>query len=329
MAKAFEDIGKESVEFITKGYPNSGTFKVACETKTPNGVGLKATATRSFDSKGEKIGAELEPKFDWQQHNIELSGKLATGGDFEGGVTFNDIATKGAKVSFTGFQSDGSGSAAKAVASYKNEQATAKAGVKFPFRDNTHVNWNGEVTVRHENIHAGADVRFDQAVPAANPEGEQPKDRFLYNFKAAYVTSEFQAMAHAEDQVNKEKTTLSKYPVYHLLNFNFLYAVTSAIKFGFGASVERNNARGVELSAGGEYKVDKDTVVKGKFSVVQAAKPDDREFRIGLAAKQNLSERVNVTVGADVNARALLGAPGGASLGATKPHSFGFEVKFQ
>jgi len=232
-------------------------------------------------------------------------------------------------VGFTGFQSDGSGTAVKATGSYKHEQATVKAGVKYPFKDNTHVNWNGEFTLRHEDVHAGADIRFDQAVPAASPEGEQPKDRFLYNFKAAYVTPDFQAMAHAEDQVNKEKTTVAKFPVFHLLNFNFLYAVTSAIKFGFGASVERNNARGVELSTGGEYKVDKDTVVKGKFSVVQAPKPEDREFRIGVAAKQNLTERVNVTVGADINARALLGAPGAASLGTTKPHSFGFEVKFQ
>jgi len=108
-----------------------------------------------------------------------------------------------------------------------------------------------------------------------------------------------------------------------------LYTVSNAIKFAFGVSVERHNLKGTEVSAGGEYKVDKDTVVKGKFTVVQAAAPEDREFRLGLAAKQNVTERVNVTVGADVNARALLGAPGKASLGSTKPHSFGFEVKFQ
>jgi len=107
-----------------------------------------------------------------------------------------------------------------------------------------------------------------------------------------------------------------------------LYTLSSALKFAFSASVERNNLKGTEVSAGGEYKVDKDTVCKGKFTVVQAPNPDDREFRLGLAVKQNVTERVNVTVGADINARALLGAPGKVSLGSTKPHSFGFEVKF-
>jgi len=325
MAKAFEDLGKESIEFITKGYPNNGSFKVSTETKTPNGVALKATAIRSFDSKGEKISAEAEPKFEWKKHDVELSGKLATGGDFEGGLTFNDIVG-GAKVSFTGFQSDTNGNAVKAAASYKHEQVTGKVGVKFPFKDNTYVNWNGEATLHHENVHAGFDIRYDQAVPSSKAEGEQPKDRLLYNLKAAHITPEFQALVFAEDQVNKDKVTSAKTPILHLLNFNFLYTVSSLVKFGFGTVVERNNVRGAELNAGGEYKVDKDTVVKGKFSVVQAPKPEDRDFRVAIAAKQNITEHVNVTVGADINVRDLLVAPGGLG---TKPHSFGFDVKFQ
>jgi len=92
--------------------------------------------------------------------------------------------------------------------------------------------------------------------------------------------------------------------------------------------VERNNVKGTEGSAAVEYKVDKDTVLKTKVTIVNAPNADDRELRFGVACKQNVSERVNVTVGADINARALLGAPGKSNLGTTKPHSFGFEVKF-
>jgi len=140
-----------------------------------------------------------------------------------------------------------------------------------------------------------------------------------------------QGIISAESQINRDKNTVAKTPIFHLFNFNFLYTVSSAIRVAFGATVERNNAKGVELSAAGEYKVDKDTVLKGKFSVVNADKADDREFRLGFAGKQNLSERVNVTVGADINARALLGTSGAPAgfPGTTKPHSFGFEVKFQ
>jgi len=235
------------------------------------------------------------------------------------------LGAKGAKVAITGFQSDANGTAVKASGSYKHDQATVKGSVKLPFKDNTHVNWTGEVTVRKDDWHAGTDVRFDQAVPGTG--SDVPSNRVLLNFKAGYVTPAFQATVFAEDQLNKDKESSAKFPVLHLLNFNFLYSLSDAVKFGFGATVERNNARGVEVSAGGEYKVDKDTSLKGKFTVVQTPKPDDREFRVGLSAKQNLSNNVNVTVGADLNARAILGTPG--SLGTSKPHSFGFEVKFQ
>jgi len=328
MAKAYEDIGKEAIEFITKGFPNSGTFKVSTETKTPNGVSVKSTATRSFDFKEkdvveEKLSGEIEPKFEWKEHDLELSGKLATGGDFEGGVTFNNLLVSGGKVSFTGIQSDKDGAAVKANVAYKNPQVSVKAGTKFPFKTATHVNYNGEVTLCHEKFFVGTDVRYDQAVRGEVAEDKQPKDRQLYNVRGGYIENDLQFIAALENQLHKDKKT-----VLQLFNLNFLYSISNSLKFGFGFSVERNNVKGTEGSAAVEYKADKDTVFKTKFAIVNAPNADDREFRFGVACKQNVSERVNVTVGADINARALLGAPGKSNLGTTKPHSFGFEVKF-
>jgi len=328
MAKSYEDIGKEAIEFITKGFPNSGTFKFAAETKTPNGVTVKATGTRSFDIKDkdnvvEKIAGELEPKFEWKEHDLELTGKLATQGEFEGGVTFNNLAINGAKLSFTGIQSDSDGGAVKSSINYKHSQVAVKAGVKYPFKTSTHINWNGELTVKaHEKIYAGASALYDQAVKGEGV-GDHPSDRKLYNVKAGYIDTYQQAIVSFENQLAKDKKT-----IYELFNFFYSYTLSSAIKFAVGATVERKNLKGTELHVAGEYKVDKDTVVKGKVSVIQAAKPEDKEFRVAIATKQNVTERVNVTVGADINARALLGAPGKIQ-SSGKPHSFGFEVKFQ
>jgi len=338
MAKPYEDIGKDAVEFITRGFPNSGTFKISTETKTPNGVSLKANATRSFEySKGaytEKLASELEPRWEWKELlNLEFSGKLNVAGDFEGGVAASDLGTKGTKLALTGFQSDKDGAALKGQASFKNSQVTAKTGAKFPFKENTHVNCNGEFTFRHDNIHVGTDIRYDHAVNAHAEEGaakakDALENRMLLNFKAGYLTDQIQVVVSAEDQINRDKATSAKTPVYHFLNFNVLYALSSAVKAGFGLTLERTQAKGAEIHAGGEYKVDRDTVLKGKFGVVNADKEDDREFRISLAAKQNITERMNVTMGCDVNARAIPTGKGGFP-GATKPHSFGFEIKFQ
>jgi len=331
MAKSYEDIAKESSEFITKGFPNSGVFKLSTESKTPNGVTIKASATRSFDFKDkdvveEKLSAEIEPKIEFKEEGIEVNGKLTTGGEFEGGVSFVDIGTHGTKVSFSGIQSDKDGSAVKGSVAYKHPQVTVKVGAKVPLKQNTHVNYNAEATFKHENFHVGADVRFDQAVRGEAVEVHQLHDRALYNVRGGYLSDSQHFVLSVENQLHRDKKT-----ILNLFAVNYLYFVSYLVRFGFAASVERNNLRGTEVAVGGEYKVDKDTTLRGKFTVVQAIKEEDREFRVGLAAKQNLSDRVNVTVGADINARALLGAPNHhkLNLGTTKPHSFGFEVKFQ
>jgi len=300
-------------------------------------VSLKANAARSLEHKKgaytEKLTSEFEPKWEWKEHNAEFSGKASVAGDFEGGISLSDVATAGTKVSVTGYQSDKDGMAVKGQLAFKNSQFSAKGGAKFPFKPNSHMNCNGELTFRHDNIHAGADIRYDKAIVAVPAEGaEKPKplaDRLLYNVKLGYLTDQLQVVAFVEDQMNKEPNAAT--PIFHTFNMNFLYTLTSAIKLGFGFSVERNNEKPVEISAAGEYKVDKDTSLKGKFSVVNAKVADDREFRLGLALKQNVTERVNVTVGADLNTRAILGTPGNpaSAPGSTKPHSFGFEVKFQ
>jgi len=340
MSKAYEDIGKDAVEFITKGFPNGGTFKCAVETKTPNGVSLKANAARSLEHKKgaytEKLTSEFEPKWEWKENNAEFSGKASVAGDFEGGISISDVATAGTKVSVTGYQSDKDGMAVKGQLAFKNNQISAKGGAKFPLKPNSHMNCNGELTFRHDNIYAGADIRYDKAMVAATADttGEKPKplaDRLLYNVKLGYLTDQLQVVAFVEDQLNKEPGATT--PIFHTFNMNFLYTLTAAIKLGFGFSVERNNEKPVEISAAGEYKLDRDTSLKGKFSMVAAKNADDKEFRLGLAMKQNVTERVNVTVGADLNTRAILGqgTPGtaGSAPGSTKPHSFGFEVKFQ
>jgi len=226
MAKAYEDIGKEAIEFITKGFPNSGTFKVSTETKTPNGVSVKATATRSFDFKEkdvveEKLSGENEPKFEWKEHDLELSGKLATGGDFEGGVTFNNLVVSGGKVSFTGIQSDKDGAAVKANLAYKHPQVSVKAGTKFPFKTAAHVNYNAEVTICHEKFFAGTDLRYDQAVRGEVAEDKQPKDRQLYNVRGGYIDSDLQFIVAFENQLHKDKKNSFTTFQRELLIFHF------------------------------------------------------------------------------------------------------------
>jgi hypothetical protein len=166
MAKTYEDIGKDASEFITKGFPNAGTFKAIAEIKTPNGVTVKSTGTRSFDFKDntveEKVSAEVEPKI--KCDDVEVSGKISTAGEYEGGVTYENLFTKGAKASVTAAQSEKDGNSIKGSASFKNDDFSVKAGIKYPFKQPTHANWTGEVTYRHEKMFGGVALAYDQAM---------------------------------------------------------------------------------------------------------------------------------------------------------------------
>jgi len=296
---------------------------------------VTSTGSRSFETKDgateEKLSGTVEPKFEWKEQNTEFTGKLSTLGEFEAGASIKDLVIKGSKLSFTGLQSDKDGAALKGSVAFKNDFISTKAGVKYPFKVKTHVNWNGEVVFRYpENLYWGADLRYDSAVrgPAETAEADQPKDQFFWNAKAGVVLESNQFHIGFENLANKDKKTNKANPVLSTFNVGFFQAVNESIKVAFGFSAELKNVKGIEFNAGSEYKVDKDTSLKGKFGFVGAKDAADREFRLGLGVKQTVSEHAVVTVGADVNARSLLGGPN-VNLGSTKPHSFGFEVKFQ
>jgi len=184
---------------------------------------------------------------------------------------------------------------------------------------------SGEATYCHENLHAGVQVLYDRAI--VKSEKGQP-DKLLYNLKGGYIAKDQQLAASVEQEPNKDNKSSVNIPVLNIFSLQYLYTLTDTLKFGFGASVEKHSARGPEIHTATEYKVDKDTVIKSKFSFVNSSVADDRDFRVAVGLKQNVTERVNVTVGADLNARAILGT-GKSTLGTTKPHSFGFDVKFQ
>jgi predicted porin len=326
MAKTYEDIGKDATEFISKGFPNSGSFKITTETKAPHGVSIKTTGERTFvyidkDNFDEKLSAVVEPKL--RQDVYELSAKLSTANNFEGALSVENLGTPGTKVSATAIQSDDKGPAAKGNASFKNDLVHVKGGVEYPFTG-THVKLAGEISVRHDQVHIGVDAKYDKA----HQPSETSKDKLALGLKGGYVSKEQQLVVSFENQPNSDKKTSKTIPHWNIFGLSYLHSLSEYLRFGFGIAVEQQNNKPTEVHVATEYKVDKELTLKKKISFVAAKDAENRELRVVVAAKQNLNERVSVTVGADINARAVLGTHG-KSISGTKPHSFGFEVKFQ
>jgi len=146
MSKHFSDVGKDAREFISDDFPSDGTVKFTTQSKTSDGVTAKATMRRYVKAGREQIDAVIEPKYEWKEKNVELSGKFATTNDFTASVIVKELV-KGSKVEVSGTSNEKTASS-KLVLSQKQDKVAAKITVTVPLelsptiKKNTHqVSW--------------------------------------------------------------------------------------------------------------------------------------------------------------------------------------------
>jgi len=108
-----------------------------------------------------------------------------------------------------------------------------------------------------------------------------------------------------------------------LWGLSFFHKVSEGAKWSLDFDADQAWVRGPIASVGGEYKLDDATTVKGKWAIKLTEQSKQSELRVGLSARQKVSQFVTLTVGTDLNVRSLLGD----SIG--EPHSFGAEIKLQ
>jgi len=305
MATFYDDLSKNADDLITKGFPAEGSFKVSAETKADNGVSLTTTGKRFFKADAEIVEALFEPKWTWAAHNVEFTGKFSTQSEYETGVSVKDLGSKGSKVSVTGNQG-AKGWSVKPGAEFKNDMVAAKAVVTVP-DDRTVKPVNVELsgvaayeksyTIGGKVIYATGYTKGSTAVEPA----------VSWGVRAAYVQPLWAAVFGVAHAAGSEK-----------VGGTYYQKVTDSTTVASTFEVDRLSKESPGASVAGEYKYASDTTFKGKFGVTPT-----KDFRLGAALQQNWTSAATVTIGADLNALALLGTNKGAA------HSFGFEVKLK
>jgi len=304
MATFYDDLGKSADDLINKGFPAEGSFKVSTETKTSNGVTLVTTGRRFFKAGVENVEALFEPKFTWAEKNVELTGKLSTGSEYEVGVAVKDLGTKGSKVSLTGNQNK-AGVSAKGGLDFKNENVAVKTAVTAPddFTGKP-VNVEASAVAAYENVNVGGKVN----VATAHTKGDkETATAIFWNLKAGFLQPLWQAVGWFNNANNS-----------NVVGASFYQEVTPAVKVGTTFGVDRLKDPSPAASVTGEYKYAADTVLKSKLGVNTA-----KDLRVALALQQNWTTSSTVTIGADLNALQLLGTNKGDA------HSFGVEIKLK
>jgi len=300
MSKAFSDLGKDCDDLINGGFPAQGSAKLVIEAPTTSTASsIKVTIKR--DNK-DVVEATVEPKHEWKAKNIEFTGRAVTTKEYEAGLSVKDIGYPGTKVSITNLFSRGVG-VLKGSTAFKNKTFNTKLGIAYPLDKPPKA--AGEVVFNYPSpIHFGVYGEYDTA-------------KHLFNWSAAitYVTAVYQGhlfFKNRRHSSNEEDI---------LFGVGWLQELSSNWKFAVNFVVS-NNREAAEPTCviASEGKIDVDTTLKGKIAVKAAKKTTD--CRVGLALKQKINSHLTVTIGSDLNARALLnqGLEG-------EGHSLGFEIK--
>jgi len=311
MSKHIGDIGKDAKDLITQDFPADGTVKLITQSKTPNGLTVKATLNRWFkkEKSGQKeiISAVIEPKYEWKERNIEFNGKLQTTNDFSAGFSLKDAAVKGTKIELTGANSDRDGTTVQVVGSYKTDTVATKINFSYPLspkQEKTPVKLNGELVIQYPtSFFLGSTVAFDlDSINTWKGEGV-----------VGYSQDDWQLTARGTHD-HKEDSTI--------FGVSFFHKISDVARWALSFDADQAWTRGPICAVAADYKLDKATTLKGKWSV-KAETSKQPEMRLGLTAKQQITPFFTASLGADLNLRNLLGESIGDA------HSFGLELKLQ
>jgi len=303
MAKFYEDIGLDSSDLLSKGYPVAGVVKFTSETKTADGITLVATGRRFLKDKAAAVEIGFEPKFEWAARNVELSANVNTSAEYSATAALKDVGTKGTKVSGTA-SSGAKGVSCKTAISLKNNNVAVKTSATYTLGDKPLVLDASLVGAYEKKFFAGVSGNYASAV------GDKPA-QFLWGTKIGVEQGDLQSNVFA----NRTDKNL-------LVGVGWFQKISDALRIGANITADAKQVAGPAGTIGSEYKFDSLSSLKLKAGVqthTDGSKPFEARFGVGL--KQALSANFTSTLGADVNVRQLMGTNAGPD------HSFGLEVK--
>jgi len=233
---------------------------------------------------------------------LELCGKITSTREFSGTVARKDIVGAGSKLELTVNSHPDTLTGVLGLI-YKTDKFASRGKISYPIiAKKTQVKFNVDSVFKSSNLNVG----FGAAIttdPTTNPVVEL-NGAFGYEEKNSQFSARVNHTLHTE--------------VVHF-GLSFFRILNSLSKWAVDLSSD-NTFEKVNVSTGGDYKVDPFTTLKGKL-VLRRHKNTD--IRTALSLKQIWAPHVTAVFATDLNTRAFIGDDGG------EPHSFGVEIKFE
>jgi len=304
MAKHLEDIGKDAKDLLTQDFPNEGSVKFTTQSRTSENVTVKSSFSRVVKRDKvvrEIVGAAFEDKWELPAHNLEFNAKISSNRDLSGSVAVKDWVGLGSKIELNVAQNPDGVSATPQLI-FKNNNVALKGKVIYPISGkSTHIKLFAEAGFVASNIYAGLGtaVTLENSGAAVLLEGVGS-----YYYKNHQITARVNHALHG---------------ALVGLGITYYQTCSSICKFAIDTAADTSFDK-FGVVAGGEYKVDKFTTVKGKVGYKQYKNIPD--VRVSLALKQQISPSITAIFGSDLNGFSFAGVEGG------EPHTFGLELKY-
>lgn len=330
----FADLGKDSKDLLELGFPANGSVKVSHEITPLKGLVAKSSlsndtygpASESAKPKGVNATFEDNFKFNLGPVPVAFKGKAESSNVLlEGSFAFSDLITPGTEIKPW---------AKRAQNGEDKTQFDISGGVQLGYANDL-VNLSLKTTTPKDFSKHQAD--FTAVL-------QYPKGLY-WGFNAKYT---HEAAKKPEGEVAAvEKPVaptgdVAKKPAYelggkiHLVKDDFTFTVgletppkkgaEQTLTFTWGQTLPSakvatsfvipREKKAPSAIVAYESKWDASTTVKSKLTV-------SKDSRLNLAYTQAVGPFVTATLGADLNANALIGVAGG------EPNAFGFELKLK
>jgi len=272
----FKDLNKRTSDLLTKEFPSEkAENKVEWKGETSNNVSLETSLVQKSD--GSIIGTFI-PKYKYKEWGTTLTAELKTTKDFKAEAAIEDQFVPGLKTTLTG-ESKGEDLFSTFAVEYKHELATVTASADYGQTAGSTLKATAVVGSQGFSVGGSAEYFVGSSSDSSLKE---------LHTVLGYSTDEFDLSAFGKLQNEKEA---------NILGATYYQKVNSDLAVGTEISFDTANADAKpKLVFGTQYRLEADTVLKGKF---------DTAGKLGLSYQQKFSKNSKLTLSSTIDTKNL------------------------
>jgi len=270
----YKDLGKRSSDLLNKEY-QSEKQEVRTEWKGQTLTGVTFETTLVKDKSGAIVGT-LIPKYMFKEYGTEISGEFNTRRDVKGEINVSNQLADGLKTIFT--FNKGNELWTTLGYEYKNKLATSTASIDYGKSKGSTL--AASAVVGSQGFSFGVSGEYFLGGNALQ----------TLNGTLAYGNTEFDATVFGRIKNQDEEK--------NEVGGSYFHKVSSDLSVGSEILYDLSNPDNKKLTFGGQYALNFDTTLKGKF---------DTNGRLSLSYQQKFNKNAKLTLSSTIDSTQLGG----------------------